>query len=109
VATINKRQLIQKRLEIPAGYWVEYGGTYQNCSRRSQRPLSCCRACDLADDSRFTGGLGLGSFKDCPLIIPTAGFPLALTGDALLLYCYAYTVLYISRVGFIALSGIANC
>ncbi|EAQ99561.2 heavy metal efflux pump (cobalt-zinc-cadmium) [Congregibacter litoralis KT71] len=88
---------------LPAGYWVEYGGTYQKLQSASQRlsivvPITLLMIVGLLI-------LALGSFKDAMIIF--SGVPLALTGGiaALMLRDIPFSIS--AAVGFIALSGIA--
>ena len=94
---------INESVEIPAGYWIEYGGTYQKLQSASERlsivvPLTLVMIIGLLF-------LALGSFKDSMIIF--TGVPLALTGGifALLLRDIPFSIS--AAVGFIALSGIA--
>ena len=94
---------IESSVEIPSGYWVEYGGTYQKLQSASQRlsvvvPITLIMIIGLLF-------LALGSFKDSMIIF--TGVPLALTGGifALLLRDIPFSIS--AAVGFIALSGIA--
>lgn len=94
---------INDSVELPAGYWVEYGGTYQKLQSASQRlsivvPVTLLMIVALLI-------LALGSFKDAMIIF--SGVPLALTGGiaALMLRDIPFSIS--AAVGFIALSGIA--
>ena len=94
---------INESVEIPAGYWVEYGGTYQKLQSASERlsivvPVTLIMIVGLLI-------LALSSFKDAMIIF--TGVPLALTGGiaALLLRDIPFSIS--AAVGFIALSGIA--
>ena len=67
---------INASVEIPSGYWIEYGGTYQKLESASKRlslvvPLTLIMIIGLLL-------LALGSFKDSMIIF--TGVPLALTG-----------------------------
>ena len=90
-------------VELPAGYWVEYGGTYQKLQSASQRLSVVVPVTLLVIVGLLT--LALGSFKDAMIIF--SGVPLALTGGvaALLLRDIPFSIS--AAVGFIALSGIA--
>lgn len=97
------QQAIGEKVEVPAGYWVEYGGTYQKLQSASQRlsivvPVTLLMIIGLLI-------LALSSFKDAMIIF--TGVPLALTGGiaALLLRDIPFSIS--AAVGFIALSGIA--
>jgi cobalt-zinc-cadmium resistance protein CzcA len=94
---------INENVEVPAGYWVEYGGTYQKLQSASERlsivvPVTLIMIVGLLI-------LALNSFKDAMIIF--TGVPLALTGGiaALLLRDIPFSIS--AAVGFIALSGIA--
>ena len=94
---------IDESVEIPSGYWIEYGGTYQKLQSASERlsivvPITLVMIVGLLF-------LALGSFKDSMIIF--TGVPLALTGGifALLLRDISFSIS--AAVGFIALSGIA--
>ncbi|MEQ9209618.1 MAG: CusA/CzcA family heavy metal efflux RND transporter [Pseudomonadales bacterium] len=94
---------INSSVEIPAGYWVEYGGTYQKLQSASQRlsivvPVTLLMIIGLLV-------LALGSFKDAMIIF--SGVPLALTGGIAALMLRGIPFSISAAVGFIALSGIA--
>lgn len=97
------QQTVAEKVEIPAGYWVEYGGTYQKLQSASKRlsivvPVTLLMIIGLLI-------LALKSLKDAMIIF--TGVPLALTGGiaALLLRDIPFSIS--AAVGFIALSGIA--
>lgn len=97
------QRAVAQNVEIPAGYWVEYGGTYQNLQSAATR-LSIVVPVTLL----FIVGLlfmALGSIRDTAIIF--SGVPLALTGGiaALLIRDIPFSIS--AAVGFIALSGIA--
>ena len=97
------QRAVAQSVEIPAGYWVEYGGTYQNLQSAATR-LSIVVPVTLL----FIVGLlfmALGSIRDTAIIF--SGVPLALTGGiaALLIRDIPFSIS--AAVGFIALSGIA--
>ena len=94
---------ISNQIEIPAGYWVEYGGTFQNLQSATDR-LAVVVPATLT----IVGILlivALGSFRDAAII--STGVPMALTGGiaALLIRDIPFSIS--AAVGFIALSGIA--
>lgn len=97
------RSSIESSVELPAGYWVEYGGTYQKLQSASQRlsivvPVTLLMIIGLLV-------LALGSFKDAMIIF--SGVPLALTGGVAALMLRDIPFSISAAVGFIALSGIA--
>jgi cobalt-zinc-cadmium resistance protein CzcA len=94
---------INTNVDIPTGYWLDYGGTYQKLQSASERlsivvPVTLLMILGLLI-------LALGSFKDAMIIF--TGVPLALTGGiaALMLRDIPFSIS--AAVGFIALSGIA--
>ncbi len=97
------RQQINTRVNLPSGYWVEYGGTFEQLISASQR---------LSLVVPLTLGLILlllymvfGSARDALVIF--SGVPLALTGGILALFARDLPLSISAAVGFIALSGIA--
>ncbi len=97
------RAAVERQVEIPAGYWVEYGGTYQNLQSAANR-LSLVVPATLV----LIAGLlvaALGTFRDTGIIF--TGVPLALTGGVASLLLRGIPFSISAAVGFIALSGIA--
>lgn len=97
------QQAIGDNVDVPAGNWVEYGGTYQKLQSASQRlsvvvPVTLLMIIGLLV-------LALSSFKDAMIIF--AGVPLALTGGIAALMLRGIPFSISAAVGFIALSGIA--
>ncbi|MFT5452226.1 MAG: cobalt-zinc-cadmium resistance protein CzcA [Enterobacterales bacterium] len=97
------QQAISSQVDIPSGYWVEYGGTYQHLQSAINRlsivvPMTLFLIIVLLV-------IALGSFRDAAIIF--SGVPLALTGGiaALLLRDIPFSIS--AAVGFIALSGVA--
>ena len=97
------RQAVEQQVDIPAGYWVEYGGTFEQLQSATERlsvvvPLTLLVIVVLLV-------VALGSIRDAAVIL--TGVPLALTGGitALLLRGIPFSIS--AAVGFIALSGIA--
>lgn len=94
---------INAAVVLPAGYWVEYGGTYQKLQSAAQRlsivvPVTLLMIVGLLI-------LALGSLKDAMIIF--SGVPLALTGGVAALMLREIPFSISAAVGFIALSGIA--
>ncbi len=97
------QQTIAAQVEVPAGYWVEYGGTYQNLQSASRRlsvvvPVTLVLIIGLLV-------MALGSVRDAMVIF--TGVPFALTGGILALLLRDIPFSISAGVGFIALSGIA--
>ncbi|MBY6205607.1 CusA/CzcA family heavy metal efflux RND transporter [Halomonas denitrificans] len=97
------RQRIDADLDIPAGYWVEYGGTFEQLESASRR-LAVVVPVTLAIIFGLLV-LALGSFRDSLIIF--TGVPLAVTGGVLALWLRDMPLSISAGVGFIALSGVA--
>ncbi len=97
------KKAVNLSVEIPAGYWVEYGGTYQKLESASERLTLIVPFILLL----IVGILffALGSIRDTVIIF--SGVPLALTGGIFLLFIRDIPFSISAAVGFIALSGIA--
>jgi cobalt-zinc-cadmium resistance protein CzcA len=94
---------ISQEVNIPSGYWLEYGGTFEQLESASQR-LSLVVPLTLA---LILGLLVMvfSSVKDALIIF--TGIPLALTGGILSLWLRDMPLSISAGVGFIALSGVA--
>jgi cobalt-zinc-cadmium resistance protein CzcA len=97
------QQAVTERVELPAGYWVEYGGTYQKLQSASERLSIVVPATLIIIVGLLI--LALHSVKDALVIF--SGVPLALTGGILALLLRDIPFSISAAVGFIALSGIA--
>ncbi|MBK79861.1 MAG: CusA/CzcA family heavy metal efflux RND transporter [Gammaproteobacteria bacterium] len=97
------REAVDATVEIPAGYWIEYGGTFEQLESATRR-LSVVVPATLA---LILGLLvmALGSWRDAAVIF--TGVPLALTGGVVSLLLRGIPFSISAAVGFIALSGIA--
>ena len=94
---------VNQRLNMPSGYWVEYGGTFEQLQSATKR-LSIVVPATLV----LILALLISAFrsiKDALLIF--TGIPLALTGGLLALLFGDMPLSISAAVGFIALSGIA--
>lgn len=94
---------IEQEVELPAGYWLDYGGTFEQLQSASQR-LSIVVPVTLA---LIVGLLvmAFGSIKDALIIF--TGVPFALTGGVFALWLRDMPLSISAGVGFIALSGVA--
>lgn len=97
------QQRIQEQVKIPAGYWVNWGGTFEQLQSASQRlqivvPISLLLVFMLLY-------MMFNNLKD-GLIVFT-GIPFALTGGVLALYLREIPLSISAGVGFIALSGVS--
>ncbi|WP_374503201.1 efflux RND transporter permease subunit [Pseudoxanthomonas sp.] len=97
------RQRIDANVEIPAGYWVDYGGTFEQLISAGQRlgvvvPVTLVLIFALLF-------WAFGSAKDAAIVF--TGVPLALTGGVVALALRGIPLSISAGVGFIALSGVA--
>jgi cobalt-zinc-cadmium resistance protein CzcA len=101
VATARER--IAAEVDLPEGYWIEYGGTFEQFESATAR-LSVVVPVTLI----LVFGLlyaAFGSGKDTLIVF--TGVPLALTGGVFALLLRGIPLSISAAVGFIALSGIA--
>ena len=94
---------ITEQVALPAGYWLDYGGTFEQLESASQR-LSIVVPATLFLILVLLVVV-FGSFRDALIIF--TGVPLALTGGVFALWMRDMPLSISAGVGFIALSGIA--
>ena len=97
------RDQVSARIELPEGYWVDYGGTFEQLISAGQR-LSVVVPVVLV----MIFGLlfmAFGSARDAAIVF--TGIPLALTGGVAALWLRDIPFSISAGVGFIALSGVA--
>lgn len=97
------QQRITTQVDLPAGYWLDYGGTFEQLQSASQRlsivvPVTLLLILGLLL-------MAFGSLKDALIIF--TGVPLALTGGVAMLWLRDMPLSISAGVGFIALSGVA--
>ena len=97
------QQRITTQVELPAGYWLDYGGTFEQLQSASQRlsivvPVTLLLILGLLL-------MAFGSLKDALIIF--TGVPLALTGGVAMLWLRDMPLSISAGVGFIALSVVA--
>jgi heavy metal efflux system protein len=97
------QQAVAQNVEVPPGYWIEYGGTFEQLQSASQRLLIVVPATLFLIAMLLV--MALGSFRDSAIIF--TGVPLALTGGVLALLIRDIPLSISAGVGFIALSGVA--
>lgn len=97
------KRVVGENVEIPPGYWVEYGGTFQQLQSASKRLAIVVPATLLIIVGLLY--LALRSVRDAAVIF--SGIPLALTGGILALWLRDIPFSISAAVGFIALSGVA--
>ncbi len=94
---------VLREVPLPAGYWVSYGGTFEQLISASKRltivvPLTLLIIFGLLF-------MAFNSVKDAALVF--SGVPLALTGGIAALTLWDLPLSLSAAVGFIALSGVA--
>ncbi|MCB1664680.1 MAG: CusA/CzcA family heavy metal efflux RND transporter [Pseudomonadales bacterium] len=97
------RERVAQQVDLPAGYWIEYGGTFEQLESASQRLLLVVPVTLLIIGILLV--MALGSLRDAAVIF--TGVPLALTGGVLALAVRDIPLSISAGVGFIALSGVA--
>ena len=95
--------LMRDELQLPAGYWLEYGGTFEQLESASQRlsivvPITLLLILGLLYSA-------FSSMRDSLIIF--TGVPLALTGGIIALTLRDMPLSISAGIGFIALSGVA--
>ena len=101
---VNELQsAIEAKVRVPTGYWIEYGGTFEQLISASRRlaivvPVTLVIIFGLLF-------MAFGSAKDAAIVF--SGVPLALTGGVIALALRGIPLSISAGVGFIALSGVA--
>ena len=94
---------IGQDVKLPEGYWIDYGGTFEQLISASQR-LAVVVPVTLAIIFALLFW-AFGSAKDAAIVF--SGVPLALTGGVVALALRGIPLSISAGVGFIALSGVA--
>ena len=97
------QQRVADDVEVPTGYWIDYGGTFEQLISASQR-LSVVVPVTLVLIFALLF-MAFGSVKDAVIVF--SGVPLALTGGVIALALRGIPLSISAGVGFIALSGVA--
>jgi len=97
------RLKIDNEIKLPSGYWLEYGGTFEQLQSASDRltllvPVTLVLIFALLM-------MTFGSARDAALVF--SGVPLALTGGVIALWLRDIPLSITAGVGFITLSGVA--
>ncbi len=94
---------VTSAVTVPAGYWLEFGGTFEQLLSATQRlQIVVPVALVLIFGLLF---MSFGNVKDALLVF--TGVPLALTGGVTALWIREIPLSISAGVGFIALSGVA--
>ncbi len=94
---------IKEQIKLPAGYWMEWGGQFEQLQSATKRLMVAVPVALLLIFVLLF--LSFGTAKDALLIY--TGIPLALTGGILSLWLRGIPLSISAGVGFIALSGVA--
>jgi cobalt-zinc-cadmium resistance protein CzcA len=97
------RDRIDSTIRLPAGYWLGWGGQFENLVAARNRllivvPIALALILTLLV-------LAFGSLRDALAVF--SGVPLALTGGVLALFARQMPLSITAGIGFIALSGVA--
>ncbi len=97
------RELIEEKVDLPAGYFIEYGGQFENQARASARlqvvvPVSLFVIFIILF-------LTFGTIRQALLIL--LNIPFALVGGILTLYFSGFYLSVPASIGFVALIGLA--
>ncbi|MCQ9617328.1 CusA/CzcA family heavy metal efflux RND transporter [Paenalcaligenes niemegkensis] len=97
------QERLQKQVQVPAGYWIDWGGTFEQLESATQRlQIVVPVALLLVFILLF---MMFNNVKDGLLVF--TGIPFALTGGILALWLRGIPLSISAAVGFIALSGVA--
>jgi len=101
VAELHER--IGAQVQLPAGYWIDYGGSFEQLISASRRLALVVPATLVLIFALLFWAFG--SAKDAAIVF--SGVPLALTGGVVALALRGIPLSISAGVGFIALSGVA--
>src|ERR1019366_296281 len=97
------QEKVGQKVQLPAGYWLKWGGQFENLAAARQRLMIVVPGCFfLIFLLLYTA---LGSPRDALLVF--SAVPLALTGGIFALWLRGMPFSVSAAVGFIALSGVA--
>ena len=97
------RARIDREVRLPAGYWIDYGGSFEQLISASRRLAVVVPVTLLLIFALLFWAFG--SVKDAAIVF--SGVPLALTGGVIALALRGIPLSISAGVGFIALSGVA--
>ncbi|EKS40024.1 efflux RND transporter permease subunit [Afipia clevelandensis] len=97
------RAQIEASVTLPPGYWMTWGGQFENLAAARQKLSVVVPACFVLIFLLLMGALG--SARDATIVF--SAIPLALTGGVAALWLRGMPFSVSAAVGFIALSGVA--
>ncbi|TVV75498.1 efflux RND transporter permease subunit [Sphingomonas solaris] len=99
----DAKAAIARDVRLPAGFYLEWGGQFENLASARARLALVVPLCFVAILALLFGALG--SVRDAAIVF--TGVPLALVGGVLALLLRGMPFSISAAVGFIALSGVA--
>lgn len=99
----DAQKRIQSEVKLPPGYWLKWGGQYENLEAAKKRLTIVVPVCFLLIFLLLFTTFGSAS----QALIVFSGVPLALTGGIIALWLRGMPFSISAAVGFIALSGVA--
>ena len=103
-AVVNDaRAQIETQVALPPGYWLSWGGQFENLAAARQRLSFVVPGCFVLIFLLLMGALGTA----WDALIVFSAIPLALTGGVVALWLRGIPFSVSAAVGFIALSGVA--
>ena len=97
------RLRISGQVALPEGYWIEYGGTFEQLISASRRLAVVVPVVLIIIFGLLF--MAFGSGRDAAIVF--SGVPLAMTGGVIALWIRGLPLSISAGVGFIALSGVA--
>lgn len=97
------QQKVEQQVKLPSGYWLDYGGTFEQLQSATQRLTLLVPVTLIMIFALLL--MTFGSAKDAALVF--SGVPLALTGGVIALWLRGIPLSITAGVGFITLSGVA--
>jgi len=97
------RERIAANVKVPPGYWLAYGGTFEQLQSATQRLTLLVPVTLIMIFALLL--MTFGSARDAALVF--SGVPLALTGGVIALWLRDIPLSITAGVGFITLSGVA--
>jgi cobalt-zinc-cadmium resistance protein CzcA len=102
-SVVGEAQDKVQRIALPSGYYITWGGQFENLAAARNRLMLVVPACFMLILLLLSSALG--SFRDALLVFTAV--PLALTGGVIALWLRGMPFSVAAAVGFIALSGVA--
>ena len=99
----DARAQIETGITLPPGYWLSWGGQFENLAAARQKLSIVVPACFVLIFLLLMGALGTA--RDALIVF--SAIPLALTGGVIALWLRGMPFSVSAAVGFIALSGVA--